>query len=468
MSDLKNFNNFTMLKMFNLEEKHIENFSVYNVPIYKEDGKLKENILNIDVKLINQKTSCPVCTSEKYTIKGYVPKKLKHSVLKNQKCIINYKARRYKCGFCQKTFYEHNPFALGSMRYTMNTVYNVLRDLKSETETFASVAHRHDVSTNTVISIFDDYVEVTRSKLPEIICIDEVYAFKSRNSKYVCVLLDYRSQEVIDLLPSRRLEYLRPYFRNIPIEERRNVKLVSIDMWVTYRVIVKDYFPNAKCAVDKFHIFQDLTKKMTRVRIKAMQEFKNKMKEFEEKEATPQEKRDYYHNDINYYLLKKFHWLLFKSGKDYLEPNHRRRYNTKLKGHYNLYELKDMILKASPSLLECTNLLHHLRLFYESETKDAEINLNLLIQKFKVSNLEEMNEFANTLINWKREIINSFIVVGKDNKTISNAIIENRNKSIKTIKRNGNGYTNWERFRNRVMYSLNPSATHHLYRIRKD
>ena len=79
-----------------------------------------------------------------------------------------------------------------------------------------------------------------------------------------------------------------------------------------------------------------------------------------------------------------------------------------------------------------------------------------------------MNEFANTLINWKREIINSFIVVGKDNKTISNAIIENRNKSIKTIKRNGNGYTNWERFRNRVMYSLNPSATHHLYRIRKD
>lgn len=205
MSDLKNFNNFTMLKMFNLEEKHIENFSVYNVPVYKEDGKFKENILNIDVKLINQKTSCPVCTSEKYTIKGYVSKKLKHSVLKNQKCIINYKARRYKCGFCQKTFYEHNPFALGSMRYTMNTVYNVLRDLKSETETFASVAHRHDVSTNTVISIFDDYVEVTRSKLPEIICIDEVYAFKSRNSKYVCVLLDYRSQEVIDLLPSRIL-----------------------------------------------------------------------------------------------------------------------------------------------------------------------------------------------------------------------------------------------------------------------
>ncbi len=79
-----------------------------------------------------------------------------------------------------------------------------------------------------------------------------------------------------------------------------------------------------------------------------------------------------------------------------------------------------------------------------------------------------MNDFANTLINWKNEIVNSFLVVNTNGKTISNAIIENRNKSIKTIKRNGNGYTNWDRFRNRVLYSVNESSVHRLYRIEKD
>ena len=48
------------------------------------------------------------------------------------------------------------------------------------------------------------------------------------------------------------------------------------------------------------------------------------------------------------------------------------------------------------------------------------------------------------------------------NKKVNNAIIENRNKIIKCIKNNANGYTNWPRFRNRVMYVLDPNATFSL------
>ncbi len=42
-------------------------------------------------------------------------------------------------------------------------------------------------------------------------------------------------------------------------------------------------------------------------------------------------------------------------------------------------------------------------------------------------------------------------------KHIRNAIIENRNKIIKAIKHNANGYTNWECFRKRVHYVLKPN-----------
>ena len=34
-------------------------------------------------------------------------------------------------------------------------------------------------------------------------------------------------------------------------------------------------------------------------------------------------------------------------------------------------------------------------------------------------------------------------------------IVENRNKTIKLIKHASNGYLNWERFRNRILYTLN-------------
>ena len=35
-------------------------------------------------------------------------------------------------------------------------------------------------------------------------------------------------------------------------------------------------------------------------------------------------------------------------------------------------------------------------------------------------------------------------------------------------KANSNGYRNWERFRNRVMYVLNDDATYYMYPKKKD
>ena len=45
-------------------------------------------------------------------------------------------------------------------------------------------------------------------KLPEMINFDEVYAFRSTDSKYVFILLDFKTQTPIDALPSRRHDYL--------------------------------------------------------------------------------------------------------------------------------------------------------------------------------------------------------------------------------------------------------------------
>ena len=46
--------------------------------------------------------------------------------------------------------------------------------------------------------------------------------------------------------------------------------------------------------------------------------------------------------------------------------------------------------------------------------------------------------FAGTLSHWKNKIIHSFTVIGES--TINNGRIKNINQTMKTIKRNTNGY----------------------------
>ena len=86
-----------------------------------------------------------------------------------------------------------------------------------------------------------------------------------------------------------------------------------------------------------------------------------------------------------------------------------------------------------------------------------------------------MQGFAKTLNRWREEIINSFTVVdiiyevdpengvlSVREKKMNNALIENRNKILKVLKNNANGYRNWTRFRNRAMYVLDKDATYLL------
>lgn len=160
-----------------------------------------------------------------------------------------------------------------------------------------------------------------RLSLPTYMCIDESYSFKSEDSSYVCMFVDFETGEPIDILPSRRKEVLLEYFRKIPLEERRNVRIVGIDMWNTYRSVVKELFPRVLLSADHF-------------------------------------------------------------------------------------------------------------------------------------------EFYNLLINWSQEIINSFTMVGS--KRINNSYIESRNNQIEKLFFNANGFMNFKRTRNRILYCLNKKDTYKL------
>ena len=67
-----------------------------------------------------------------------------------------------------------------------------------------------------IIRIFDDYTKhVPRRPLPEYMCIDEKHFEGDTDGKYVVVISDFFTGEVIDVLENRQMPYLDRYFSNI-------------------------------------------------------------------------------------------------------------------------------------------------------------------------------------------------------------------------------------------------------------
>ena len=156
-------------------------------------------------------------------------------------------------------------------------------------------------------------------------------------------------------------------------------------------------------------------------------------------------------------------------SKKILDVNVDRKFNRTLNRYLNYSEILDFMLAIDDELEDAFYLRNDVTYFYDHCTYDtAKKQLEKIIIDFRSSPIAEMSPFANTLTNWKREIINSFIIVDdKANRKMNTAIVENRNKSIKLLKHASNGYLNWERFRNRILYTLNEDTTFYYTSIRK-
>ena len=150
--------------------------------------------------------------------------------------------------------------------------------------------------------------------------------------------------------------------------------------------------------------------------------------------------------------------------------------NRKLQRMLNYYDIRVLIEAIHPDLKAAWRLKDDLVDFYSENTCDtAPDSLRQLIHDFSSSGIPEMIHFSRTLRSWSTEIVNSFIVVGNsyrvDKETgqvviserkLNTGILESRNSIIKTIKKNSNGYSNWDRFRNRCLYVLRRDAAPRL------
>lgn len=370
--------------------------------------------------------------------------------------VVTCHIQRYKCKVCNHIFYEKDTFSNPKETLSKETIFIILEKLKSSNVTFESVARDLHISRQNVIDVFDRYIDYTPGKLPEILSFDEKHINKNMTDNvYLFIIVDFKNIEIYDIVHSRHKYALERYFSKIPLEERQKVKYITMDMWETYLDVAKRYFRNAKIAIDSFHIIRTINNAMNAVRISVMQRFNLKTDNIED-------------NHPYYYLLKKFRYYFVSEFDDITD---KRFYNRKMKMWFDKHSMRKYLLDIDPRLEKAYDLTSRYREFNKTVSYDkAEEELEILINDFYTSNLPSFFDVAKTLSSWKEYIINSFITIpdalskpnSKDEspkpRRLSSGAIEGLNAIIDKINVNGNGYSNFWRFRNRVIYAINDNV----------
>ena len=432
-----NIRNKFITNILNVDDKDIESLDC----IDDSNGNL-----TLTIKLLRKESDvCPAC-DKPGKIHGYNMKKLNHSIFANRKCIIIFKQRRYKCVDCDLTFSESNPFAKRNEKITHETKINVLKDLKRTNVTYNQVAGRYNITATEVQRIFDKHVNIEPHALPEALSIDEHYFPNSDyDGLYMFIMMDFRTGELIDIYPDRKKSYLiskfsaiknRTYNDKTHTSELSRVKYISMDLNDYYRQVCKLYFPNAIICADEFHVIRNLNDFFDNVRKRC---------------------RRNCDSDLYIYLLTKFEGVLSVDA----DLDNIGKYNRKLGRYINYRGIREMIFEAFPDIRIAYELKEDYILFNRTAAlNNAEIELEKLIEAFKNCSIKEYKAFSSLLINWKKEIVNSFIVI--DGKRINNSFIESRNRQIGSLIYNANGLSNFKRTKNRIMYWINKNDTYSI------
>lgn len=386
----------------------------------------------VELKPLSEGT-CPYCGSKEITIKQKRPNKLKYNITLNQNkdiYLIFYK-RSYKCKTCGKTFTQKTDIFQSGRRISNEMCWLIYKKTK-ESRSFVSIAKELNISPTTVINVFDQMVFEPKIKLPIAMCIDEKH-FKTEHGKYVFVISDALNGKIIDMIESRKKEYLVKYFSKFSKEERDKVEFITSDMYEVYRDIKSMFFPKALYIIDKFHVVRLFTDKIQYFRIKYMKHLDS--------------------NTLEYKFLKK-HWKIFvmnpwtKKFKKYSEETHYTT-NGEL---FDYLELMRMVFNKCPDLLHIHKIYSDFCLYMTFKSNESQLNkyLEYIINQLLDSGVEPMETIGATLLEFSFEILNLFSE--KNKYKLTNAIAEANNNRIEKLIAVSYGLSNFARFRKRILH----------------
>lgn len=295
--------------------------------------------------------------------------------------------RRLQCQSCCHSFFEHLPEMHPEHFMTQRLVDYI--EQQALRHTFVSVAEMVGVTEVTVRRVFAAYHRRQEQEIslstPSQIGIDEVKIDGSMR----CVIVDMEHHRILDILPDRKKSTVRDFLLKLPNRDR--IEWATMDMWKSYLDVVREALPQARTAVDKFHVVRLANRALEAIRRRIRKALSEKQRK----------------------TLMHDRYLLLHRRKD-LEP-------------FQLLVLEAWT-KNLPELGTAYELKESYFDLWDASTREAAMQKYQVWRKSVPTHLEE--DFEPLLIamsNWETEIFNYF------EAKLTNAYTETLNGIIKRL-----------------------------------
>ena len=379
------------------------------VESYELDEVKQESIFNCRIQL--DYAICPVCRCVSEDIHQYKRRRVRDMMCFEYTVYLLFDIRRFRCPKCNKVFTESLDSITFNQCYTSRFEHKVYQECLGQT--FADVAKKLGLNWHTVEGIFYrkacEQFQINANQFPQVLGVDEI-SNKKRHKQYLLVISDLQRKCVIEVLPNRLKETLIGWFYTLPEWARKNIAVVSMDLWMPYRHAVAETIPHAEIVADRFHVTKNLNAVLDKAR-KAIQ--KHLPKDIASR-------------------LKGLRWILLKSQED-LDDTEKQKLQT-------LYELSPMLRKLHQLKERFRSIFEHI-----TDRKQAERFLQAWVCEVKQFGSDGLLEFVKTLESWWEPVLNYF------SRRYSNGPVEGINNRVKLIKRRAYGYRNVINFRNRII-----------------
>jgi transposase len=393
-------------------------------PIKEDDGTI--------AYFINQKDvlprRCPFCNSSEVVIKSHYTVRVKDTRSPSLREALLIRKPKYLCKSCGKFFTKE---LAGIGKYGDITEFQKMAMVNDfiTPMPFSLIARRYGVSCTYAIKEFDKRFPVVPALgMPKVLCIDEIHFSSNKDEKFPAVIYDWERRELVDVIKSRQMPYMKEYFDRVRPGNLATVRYFISDMYDGYATIRRIYFPNAMHIVDFFHVIQLLTNAVSKLRTAAM---------------NAQEKGSFE------YDFMKGKWALFLCRKKRIP---QKLYEHRKDGEIMPYpDAVFRCVKSSVNLWDGYDILQELYEYHEYATwTEADNFVERIATRLLNTSSELLKSVGRSYKKWRAEIANG-LAKNQTGYHFSNGVAEGMNAQIQGLKRAGHGYSNFERFRKRVL-----------------
>ena len=368
-----------------------------------------------NVEPIKEKIVCPECGSTNTVSNGTYIRYVRDLNFYNKRVGIKIFSSKHYCKDCSHHYVEQFDSIESKRRITIRLKERIEKDALRKT--FSSIAEDYSISHQTVINVFDDFVNnLDKSRVllaPEILGIDEAHI----KNKSCATFVDINKKQIIEFIDGYKKTDIVKTLDGFKNPER--IKVVTMDMCRAYKYAVEECLPDAKIVIDRFHVIQAVTNCLDGYR----RNFFNPHSSVKHSLPTGLNGKA-----VRVALLSDAENLTGKQV-DYLNS----------------------LFKEYPDFETAYRLKEELRTIYEyySKKEDAEKAYDEWVKKVK-KDCSIYLPILTTFKNWHKEIFNYF------DHCYTNGIVERINGKIKEIYRNGKGYS-FPVLRYKVLYGTTAS-----------